>query len=468
MKTYQDLLKVGESEQERIQFILAAIRDHESSEAYRIAADADQYYRHLNPTIMRYEKIVFDVFGRANIDAIAPNHKIPCRYYYYFINQTVMTLLSNGVTFSGKKTKDALGGASFDKVVQDMAVAAMNAGVAFGFLNVDHVEVIPLCGEVSFVPLYDEENGALMAGIRYWQIAPNKPLRCTLFEVAGMTSYEKPKDGEMVKTKELRPYKIKVGKSEASGEEIFGGENWATLPVVPLFNTNKQSELVGGKNTLDSYDLMLSALVNNVSEGNMIYWLIQNADGMNDADDQAFIERLKTIHVAHASDNQTVSPVTVEAPFQANETSLERLRQQLFEDFMAFDSKNVADGAATATQIRAAYEAMNIKIGLLESQVTKFILGLLDLLGIDDAPTYQPDRIVNKEEEIGTTLQCAEYLPDEYMVKKLLTIMGDIDAVDEVMKQRLKEDVDRYKKKPNETPEDEEAETVPEAENVEE
>lgn len=476
MKTFQDFQAVGQNEQARMAFILDAITEHKASVMYRTAADADQYYRHLNPTIMRYEKLVRDVFGKEHIDTFAPNHKIPCRYYYYFINQTVMFLLSNGVSFSKPKTKEALGGSGFDMVVQELAIKAMNAGVAFGFLNVDHVEVMPFYGgpgEVSFVPLYDEENGALSAGIRYWQLDPDKPLRCTLFEMDGLTEYEKPKNGEMAVKQEKRPYKLKIGVSEASGMEILGGDNWTQLPVVPLWNTNKQSELIGGKSTLDSYDLMLSDLVNNVSEGNLIYWVIQNADGMNEADDQAFVERLKTIRVAHTNDNQQISPVTLEAPYQANEMSLERLRKQLFEDYMALDVQNIAGGAATATQIEAAYEPMNIKSGLLESQVTKFILGLLKLLGIDDAPTYQRDMIVNKAEEVQTVLQCASYLSDEYTLTKLLTILGDIDVAREVKKQRLIEDTERYTTKKKEAEnkptgsqdeEEQEEENNPEAE----
>ena len=447
MLTFQDLLKVGDNEQNRMAFVLTAISQHESSELYKIAADAELYYRHLNPTIMRAEKIVYDVLGRANLDQLAANHKIPCRYYYYFINQAVAFLLGNGVSFQDRKTKDRLGGVMFDHVLQDVATKALNAGVAFGFLNVDHVELLPVCGgpgEVSFVPLFDEENGALSAGIRYWQIDESKPLRATLFEIDGFTEYIRRRGQNIEVLYDKRPYKLKIASSEVSGSEIINGENWATFPIVPLYNTSRQSELIGGKATLDSYDLMLSQLVNNVDEGALIYWIIQNADGMTMADDQEFVERLRTIRVAHTNDGQAITPQMVDVPFQASEASLERLRNQLFEDFMALDVRNIAGGAATATQIEAAYEPMNIKSSMLERQVTEFIMGLLKLLGIDDAPTYQRDTIVNKAEEVQTVLMAANNLSDEYVTRKILTILGDVDSVEDVMKERLAEDVSRY------------------------
>ena len=283
-----------------------------------------------------------------------------------------------------------------------------------------------------------------MAGVRYWQIDSTKPLRATLFEPDGFTEYIKERSEDMKILYKKRPYKLNIGESEVSGPEILSGENWATLPIVPLFNVNRQSELVGRKATLDAYDLMLSQLVNNVSDGALIYWIIQNADGMNAADDQAFLDRLKTIHVAHTDDGQSITPQQVDVPFQASETSLERLRSQLFDDFMALDVKNIASGAATATQIEAAYEPMNIKASMLETCVTTWIKGLLDLLGIDDDPSYQRDTIINKNEEIQNVLQAAEYTSEKYTTKKLLTIMGDVDAVEAVMKDRLEEDASRY------------------------
>lgn len=455
MLTFQDLVEVNKTgaEKDRIAFILSAISQHESSALYRVAADADMYFRHMNPTIMRAEKIMYDALGRARLDPIAANHKIPCRYYYYFISQTVMYLLGNGVTFKDEKTKDKLGGPQFDHVLQMAAIKALNAGVSFGFLNVDHVEILPVCGgpgEVSFVPIYDDENGALRAGVRYWQVDSTKPLRATLFEEDGFTEYIRRKGEDMTVLQEKRKYKITVGKSDASGVQILSGENWDTLPIVPMWNVNRQSELVGGKSTLDAYDLMLSQLVNNVDEGALLYWIIQNADGMEAADDQAFIERIKTIHVAHTNDGQSITPQQIDVPFQASEASLERLRNQLFEDYMALDVKNIAGGAATATQIEAAYEPMNIKASMLETCVTSFIKGLLDLLGVDDDPTYQRDTIVNKNEEIQNILQAADHLSDEYVTKKLLTILGDIDAVEDVMKQRLVEDANRYIPEPAE------------------
>lgn len=433
-------------------FILQAINDHKSSEIYKTAIDAEMYYKHLNPTIMRAQKIVYDLMGKAHIDVWSANNKVPSRYYFYFVTQAVQFLLGNGVSFGEEKTKDRLG-KSFDGVVQEAAKDAMNGGVAFGFWNNDHLEEFSV---TEFVPLYDEENGALKAGIRFWQIDSNKPLRATLYEMDGLTEYIRKNGEDITVLQDKRPYVQIVARSEAGGTEILDGQNYPGFPIVPLFNINKQSELIGNRETIDAYDLMASALVNNIDDANLIYWIIRNAGGMDDIDDQKFVQRLKTLHVAHLEGDEEVDEHQIDVPFQASEVALSRLRSQLFDDFMALDVKEIASGAATATQIKAAYEPLNSKADMFEYQVTQFIDGILALVGIDDEPTYTRSLIVNQQEMIQTLVQASEYLSADYITKKVLEIMGDTDMADDVINQRLLEDVSRFANRPKEDTTDQE------------
>lgn len=61
----------------------------------------------------------------------------------------------------------------------------------------------------EFVPLHDEEDGALKAGIRFCQIAPDKPLRMTLYELDGYTEYIRRKSKD-IEVKPKRMYKLAV------------------------------------------------------------------------------------------------------------------------------------------------------------------------------------------------------------------------------------------------------------------
>ena len=61
--TYNDLLDIGKNERDRMEFVLSAIREHKWSDLYKTAYDAELYYKHQNPTIMRYQKLVYNSFG---------------------------------------------------------------------------------------------------------------------------------------------------------------------------------------------------------------------------------------------------------------------------------------------------------------------------------------------------------------------------------------------------------------------
>lgn len=264
--TYQDLIAVGKDEKARMGFIRRAINEHKGSEAYKMAVDAELYFKGENPTINRYEKIIYDMQGRAHRDMYTANHKIASSFFGFDVRQEVSYLLGNGVTFQNDATKDKLG-KKFDLEIVRAGKYALIAGVSFGFWNLDHVDVFKLR---EFVPLYDEENGALMAGVRFWRVADDKPLRATLYEVDGYTDYIQRSGEDMTVKKEKRSYILHLRSTEADGTEIYDGENYPSFPIVPLKNgEDALSELTGKRNTVDALDLCTSNMVNNVDEGNV-------------------------------------------------------------------------------------------------------------------------------------------------------------------------------------------------------
>ena len=452
IKTYQDLLALGDNEKARMDFVVAAMNEHKSSAKVRTAQIAADYFAGLNTTIMNYNKFVYNLYGKAVPDIWSPNHKISCHYYRYFIIQEVLFLLGNGVSFADKATKDRLG-KDFDRKVTQAAIDALNGGETYGFWNNGRVDLLPLFDAVSkayFAPLKDEDTGAIRAGIRFWQLADNKPQRYVLYEEDGYTDYIKRPGDEMEVLNEKRPYLQVVERSDATGEIISDGMNYPGFPIVPLYNFGQKSELEGNQESIDALDLMMSTLVNNIDNAELVYWIIKNAGGMDDLDDQRFVERLKTMHVVHLEGQEEVDAHQVSVPFEASDSAIEKLRSELFDNFMALDVKTIAGGANTATQIKASYEPLNSKTDLFELQVTEFINGILALAGIDDAPSYTRSMIVNKGEEVQNLLLAAKHLSEDYVTRKLLEILGDIDKVDEVMEQKLVDETSRYRNEPEE------------------
>ena len=423
-------------------FVLSAIREYKSSNSYRLAQDARLYYTGENPTINRYEKIIYDFQGRAHRDMYTANHKIASKFFGMVVDQEVSYLLGNGISFANKNTKEKLC-PCFDEDMQDAAREALISGQAFVFWNLDHTQVFTA---EEFVPLYDEENGALMAGIRFWQVAENKPLRATLYEIDGYTEYIKPNGSDMTIQRKKRPYKLKIQYSEVDGAEIYAGENYPGFPIVPLRNGKKaQSEMQGRRNTVDALDLASSNMVNNVDEGNLIYWVLTNCGGMDEVDDAQFVERLKTTHVAHADGDEgaKATPQSIEAPYAGTQQTIDMLTKRLYDDFQAFDSAAVSASNQTATAIKASYVPLDLKTDKFEACVTRCIKGILAVAGIDDTPTYTRNKIINAQEEMQTLLLGAAYYDDEYITKKALTLLGDADQFDDMQKRKSAETLDR-------------------------
>ena len=441
MKTYQDLTSVGEVEQKRMDFVLEAIREHKQSEAYRIAKDAELYASGRNATITNYQKLLYTLTGKAVPDNYSANHKCASGFFKRFVTQEAAYLLGNGIAFENDATKEKLG-KNIDSVLYKGAKSALIQAVSFGFYNKDHIEMYNL---TEFVPLYDEENGALMAGIRFWQIDDTKPLRATLFEVDGYTDYIKRKGEDVAVLNDKRTYIQVVKSSEADGEIIYDGQNYPSFPIVPLWaNPEKQSELVGKREQIDCYDLIKSGFANDLDDASMIYWTITNAGGMDDIDLARFVERMKTVKAATVGDDEgtRAEAHTLDVPYQSREAYLSRLEKDLYKDSMALDAEQIAAGNVTATQIEAAYEPLNQKTDEFELCLHEFINGILAVAGIEDTATFKRSQIVNRKEETEMLLLAAEYIDDETMLRKLPFLTED--EIEGILQRKGAEEIDRY------------------------
>lgn len=435
-------MAVGDNEQARIEFIRSTINEHRESAAYKIANEARLYFNRENPTINRYQKILYDMQGRAHVDMWAANHKLSSSFFRMAVTQKVSYLLSNGTTFSNNDTDKKLPD-DFDQKLTRAARYAKIGGVSFGFWDAGEIHIFSL---LEFVPLLDEEDGALKAGIRFWQVTPDKPLRATLYELDGFTEYFQPKNKDMGVLQKKRSYKLIERKADVGETEIYDGGNYPTFPIIPLKNDDESlSELIGRKNTIDALDLVSSNMVNNVDEGNLIYWVLSNCGGMDDLDDAKFIERLKTTHVAHANgdDGAKAEAHTIEAPYEGTKATIEMLEEKLYSDFMCLNTKAISAGSQTATAIKARYADLDLDTDCFEEQVISFVSGILSIAGIDDKPTFTRNRDINALENAQTLTMLAPYFDDEYIAKKALDIEGDGDQYEDMAKRKAAEEIDR-------------------------
>lgn len=442
MYTYQDFIKDTEQTGEAYA-VKTAIERHCTTELYKTAKLADQYDQQKNPTINDYVRTIFNASGVQVEDITAANNRISSNFFHRLNTQRCTYSLGNGVSFTdhvekatdeeGKEvkvdtTKVRLGN-KFDTDLKKTGYKALIHGVAFGFWNVKRLHVFPV---TEFVPLWDEDTGALRAGIRFWRLDDDKPMTAVLYREDGFITYksESGLNNMTFHTDDDRPkpYKVTISSTPADGDEIVGESNYGVLPVVPFWGSDlHQSTLIGMREKIDSFDLIRSGFANDLQDVSQIYWIVENCGGMNMADLMKLRDRMRITHFVETNtgdDGGHITPYTQEVPYQARQQYLDSIRAGIYEDFGALDVHTVAAGA-TNDHIDAAYQPMDENADDFEYQVIEFVQQILKLVGIEDTPIFKRNRISNQKEQTDMVLEAAQYLDDETVLRKLPFITVD-------------------------------------------
>lgn len=472
MKTYQEFEKYRDQGQV-LDFIKAAISEYKSSPEYKIALDADEYEAERNVTIMEFTRWLYNGAGLKVEDFTAANNRVASNYFHRLITQRVAYSLGNGISFAGATsengksvdaTKDRLG-KDFDTVLYTAGKYARMHRICYLFWNLDHADYFKA---TEFCPLFDEYDGSLRAGIRFWSLDWEKrPATVVLYEQDGYTKYRSRQDtkgiSDLVEFEPKRSYKQfiahnKVDPDEIVGESNYVGENDAIyLPIVPLWGSqHRQSDLVGMRSKIDALDLVTSGFCNDLEDCAQVYWIIGNAMGMTDDDLSKFRDKLKLNHIAVMdTDNSNIQAYQQEIPTNARTALIESLRRQLYEDYGGLDVVSFAGGQSkTATEIEAAYQPMDEEADDFEYQVIKAVRGILSIIGVDDMPIFQRNRISNRMEQTQMIMLAANYLDDETVIRKLPFITPD--EVEGILVRKLDNDVNAFEPEEPEVTEEKE------------
>lgn len=446
MYTYQDFIK-DTAQSGEAYAVKTAIQRHLTTDIYKTAKIADEYDQQRNPTINSYVKTIFNSMGVSVEDITASNNRISSNFFHRLNTQRCAYSLGNGLSFSEHieqvtrdgvvsqvdTTKELLG-PKFDTDVKRIGYKSLIHGVAFGFWNVKRLHMFPV---TEFAPLWDEDTGALRAGVRFWRLDDDKPMTAVLYTEDGYTTYKSGSGYNNMEftTEDLRPkpYRVTISSVPADGYEVVGESNYGILPIVPLWGSDlHQSTLIGMREKIDSFDLIRSGFANDLEDVSQIYWIIENCGGMNMSDIMKLRDRMRITHFVEVDTEEggKITPYTQEVPYQARQAYLDSIRAGIYEDFGALDVHTVAAGA-TNDHIDAAYQPMDENADDFEYQVIEFVQQILSLMGIEDTPIFKRNRISNQMEQTQMVMLAAQYLDRETVLKKLPFIT--VDEVPEIL-----------------------------------
>lgn len=444
MKTYQDL-------QEAITkrtlggFLRSAVKEHQGSKAYKDAVDGMAYYNKHNITIEKFQKFLFTLSGNKTPDIWSSDYRLKTLMFRRLVLQEVGYICANGVSMDGKEKL----GTDFDNKLQTAAKLALAQGVAFGYWNLDHLEVFSFAdtpGNPGFVPLLDEKTSELMAGIRYWfRETGNKTLfRATLYELDGVSEWaaEGSDDATMITAK--RAYILKELRNDLGVVDVCD-ENYTRLPIATLYgNDTHESELVGLRGAIDCYDFIKSGFANQIDDTSGVYWILKNTGAMEDKDLAQFVQRMKSVKatMVDGSDGTAAEAHTLDMPVEARKTMLDILRRDLYEDAQMLDVSALSAVEKTTTEILAAYQSQDNKCADFEYFLIDFIRQICAVAGIDDPePAFTWNKVVNQAEITNMVISAAEFLDDETTLRHLPWLLPE--EVPEILKRRDEADLKR-------------------------
>lgn len=443
--THNDLLKCGDDDTKRIAFIEQAINDFKRSDAYKTADIAMKYYRKENPDIEAVEKVIYDMKGIAHQDLISPNAKLRCCYFPNILNESCAHLLTNGIGFNNEDNK-ALLGEDFDDTLKEIYTDALICGASYGYYGESDGEKTVLNLKfLNTIPILDDYTGRPKDYIYFTQIDTDKPLCVSLFEPDGCTEYIQEESEAMKISKKKEPYSYSATWNDVEGVYSTSDES-TEIPIYPLYNINNESMIVGVREDLAALDLMASQLVNNVSQAELVYWVLKNYGGMDDIADANFIVNLIKSHVIHVDDDGSAEPHQITVPFEANNAAYNRIKQIIFDNLCGVNHETLEAGNLTATAIAAAYSKQRNYSAMMESRVFKFLRGILKIAGVTERERFTVEyyETINATEAIQNAVVSAPYLGDTETTKRLAILNGSGERIEEIMKEKAAEQIAQF------------------------
>lgn len=457
MQTYQDYTKAPD----KTKWLQTALQEYVNSAEYKKAQMEAEYMAGRDTAIIETVKVIYNMLGQAMTDFTAANNRISSNILHRLVSQRCSYSLGNGISFAGAQvqtyapvktegmienprgrktrivdeTKETLGD-KFDNIVYSCAYWACGQGVCYTYVHKGHNRdawEFDMFKATEFLPLYDEYTGKLRGGVRFWTLSwvdKRRPIIAVLYTEEGYQRFDTenrpPVFSSLLPVEDVRPYEETVLSTEADGEYVAGGSNYPMIPIVPLYcNESKTSVLDNLKAKIDALDLALSGFANDMQDVAQIYWTVTGANGASPQELEQLRDQAKFLHfLSIDGEHSSITPNTMEPPYAARESFIERIKKQIYDDFGALDVHTISAGS-TNDHIDAAYQAMDEEADSFEYQIIQYIQQILAIIGIEDMPIFKRNKISNMKEQTEMVMLLANDLDRETILRKIPWLTPD-------------------------------------------
>ena len=451
------------------------INEDANSEKKRMAKVGQRYYNSEHD-ILQYTIFYYNADGELVMDTSRNNAKIPHPFLTELNDQATQYILS---------VKDG-------KIIKSDMPELQTELDAYFNENEDFIaelsEVLTGCQNKGFEYLYAYKNGEdklafqcadsigvieiearfaedKQAHIIYWYVdridkkgkQVKRIMDWTAREVA---YYMQIGDGELVLDKSKNPNPQPHILYQKDGKSIHTYyDSFNFIPFFRLDNNKKQvSSLKPIKPLIDDYDIMASALTNNLVDFDKPIYVVKGMEADNLKEIEQNLKTKKMMGIPDAESNTGVDIVTVDIPYEARKVKLELDEKNIYRFGMGLNMEGLKDTSATTNiAIKAMYSLLDLKCSKLKIKLKQFLRKIikvvLDEINKTQGKDYQmkdvyfnldePDIISNAQEnaqielteaqrkqaEITTILNLAPHLDNETLMQ-LICEQLDIDYDD--------------------------------------
>ena len=413
MITYNDFL--SRWTQGDTNYLITVIEEFKMSDRFINAIEARKYFKGENTEINKRLQLFRNGDGAQEVDIFIANNKIANEFFKKIVMQENSYLLGNGVNIDEEIKKDF--DRKFDTNFFKAGLDCLIDGVSwiYCYLDKDNKLNITNWSGTDFIPLYDEETGEIMAGIRYWQLDDQKPLFVQLFEADGVTTFKQVQNYLEV-TKPKTNYIIKKEIVKGLSIEEEQQEGFGVLPIFPLYANNlKESSLTKAlKQKLDLWDIVISDFGNNLEDSKDLYWVLTNYAGQDIGE---FLAEYKKYKVIQTDSEGSAEPKTIDVPYQARETILNILKKEIFQSAMAMDTEELSNSNLTNVAIKSIMANLDLKTDDFEIQVLETLYDIVELW----------QNYSGNKQDFEIELERRTIINDTEVVNLIYTMREDID-----------------------------------------
>ena len=386
----------------------------------------------------RYYRCENDIKRSSRIDglkAALPKQDDPLRnadfriahnWHQLLVNQKVAYLFTWAPAFDTGKTDlnariSAVLGGEFPKKVQDLAVSASNAGMAwlhcwredtgaFRYAPVPSTEIIPVFSR-------DLER-EVEAVLRVYTTQDDDAKTITKYEIWTAT--------------EVEFYEQKGETSAIMPEYIPGAatnlvrHDMGYVPFVPFRNNSLgESDLFMVKDLIDQYDLVVSGFANDLTDIQEVIFVLRNYGGEDLNTFLSELKRYKAIKVEGDAASGGVETMKIDIPVEARVRFLELLKRQIFISGQGVDPDPANFGNSSGVALKYLYSLLEIKAGLLETEFRASFAQLLKLIlhylheqeDMTITQVYTRNAIQNDQETAGIAAQSVGIISDKTILQ---------------------------------------------------